>query len=942
MPADTAGLTGIKILKPGSILNYSPVLLSFKHLLTIAINGIHLYLKANPKEMKKIFYLLAGLVSLCGPLVSQNAVLRGIAYDHLNQTPLPFTNVYIEGSSLGTLTDLSGKFSIQPPEQKGYLVLRYVGFRTERIEFNTSVQTDLGTIHLSPDLIAFTDEVVVVGSRSYPRTTVQSAVPVDVFPSSVLFATGQQDLSQQINSLSPSFYSARMTFSDATDHMDPAALRGLNPDQTLILVNGKRHHPSAVVNVLSVVGRGSVINDLNTIPSGAIERVEILRDGASAQYGSDAIAGVINLVLREDTAGARIRTRFGQYFAGDGFERNLSASFGAPAGNGGFIHLTAAYTGRDATNRAGTYQGLVFREAGQEGLSYEENLEIDNGIIASRGLTRDDFSLRLGNSDLKNMNIFLNSAFPLSKESELYLFGGLNHRYSKSTGDFRLPGDESRNNINLYPNGFLPAIHGKLNDRFVSSGLRTELRGWDLDMSNTYGFNRIDFYVRNSLNASMGEDSPRSFESGGLVFSQNTIDLDISRKFGSERFFESLNLSMGGEYRIENYRIISGEEASWINEDQLAYPGAQGFPGYQPDDETDQSRTNAGLFADASLKFNSMFLVEGALRYEEYSDFGDKLTGKLAMRFSPLEILGLRGSVSTGFRAPSLHQRYYSNTGTYYFFGTLFEVLTAANESRVAEAFGIPPLAEENSVSLSLGMSLKPLKNMVITADLYQVDVDDRIVLSGTFWSFIPSVGTLLQDLPGVGAAQFFTNAIDTRTRGLDIVFSQQIDVWKGIAGISLGANLNETMVRGEIKASDKLVENGLEGLLFDRQARAILELAQPRSKVSGTLNYQTSRFSVTLRNIWFGKVSYRGTDESTGELAKDQDYSPRLLSDLKLGFQLNKNLNFYLGANNLFDVYPDKNVAALRNNGNFPYNTAVTQFGFNGGFVYGGLEFIF
>ncbi len=753
-------------------------------------------------------------------------------------------------------------------------------------------------------------------------------------------SSGYSVLSQDLNAVAPSFYSTGLSYSDATDHMNPATLRGLNPDQTLILVNGKRHHPSSVVNVLSVVSRGSVINDLNTIPVSAIDRVEILRDGASSQYGSDAIAGVINIILKEDTSQFNLQAQAGSYYEGDGLSENFSADYGLGIGKrGGFLHLSSEFTHRNATNRAGVYSGLIYRTPDQGGLSLEENRILDDQALSASGLAREDFRLQLGNSAMDNANVYFNTSIPLSKSSEFYSFGGLNYRSSRSAGDYRLPNDPARNNLSIYPNGFLPEIPARLNDRFLSAGLRAKIAEWDIDLSNTFGSNTMDFYVENSLNASMGNDSPTSFESGGVSFHQNTTNLDMTRKFSGQKPFPALSVAAGAEFRVEKYRIRPGEEASYINEDQIAYPGAQGFPGYQPVDETDRSRSDIGVYTDLAIELNPKILIEMAGRYEDYSDFGDHLSGKVAARYSPFNSLSFRGSVSSSFRAPSLHQKYYSNTGSYYFGGSLFEILTAPNNSPLASAFGIPDLKEETGVSYNLGAILSPGPGTSFSVDFYQVDVKDRIVLSSTFYAFNPAVQSLLTGFEGIGGVQFFTNAVDTRNRGVDLVFHQNLVSGSSVFRIAIGMNLNKTEVVGSVKSTPALENANLTGLLFDRQARALMEIAQPGSKLHGSLQWETDRFNMVIRTIRFGKVSYRGIDESPGELARDQDYSARWLSDLKLSYRVGKMLWLFVGANNVFNVFPEKNNEILQNSGRFPYNTAVTQFGYNGGYYYAGIR---
>ena len=855
----------------------------------------------------------------------------------LPMSPLLGHRYTFQETDSGTITDKSGHFSFTLPSAERTLIISYVGYETDSVLIEPGNHSDIN-IGLKGNTILFPD-AMIVGSRSYSLNSGKMPFPVDQFPATVLQSSGQMNLSAELNAVAPSFYSSGLTYSDATDHMDPATLRGLNPDQTLILVNGKRHHPSAVVNVLSVVGRGSVINDLNTIPSSAIERIEILRDGASAQYGSDAIAGVINIVLKDDTSQLKLKTSAGQYYEGDGLTEQFSANYGLGVGRrGGYINVTTEFSRRRSTNRAGVYSGLIYRRNDEGGLSFEENLALDNQRLYTLGLSREDFRLHLGNSAMSNANLYLNSSIPIGKSSEIYSFGGMNSRLSNSTGDYRLPNDPDRNNLTIYPNGFLPEIDARLNDRFISTGIRTRISDWDIDLSNTFGSNTISFYVENSLNASMGSGSPKSFESGGLTFRQNTTNLDFKRKITNAWKFRSIGFAAGSEFRLENFVINAGEEASYINDDKTAFPGAQGFPGYQPVDEVDRTRYNIGFYGDLALDISKKLLVELSGRYEDYSDFGDNFSGKTAARYTLFESLSFRASISSGFRAPSLHQKYYSNTGSYYFGGDLFEILTAPNNSRLAEAFGIPELHEETSLSYNLGAVFTPSSNTFFSLDFYQVEVKDRIVLSSVFYAFNPDVANLLQNFPGVGGVQFFTNAVDTRSKGIDIVVDQKLVFGRSVFRINLGANVNETTIVGDVKTSQQLEEAGLENLVFDRQARALMEVAQPKSKLHLGLGLDINRFSVNIRTIRFGEISYRGIDESPSELQRDQNYDARWMSNIYLSYRIGAGLKLTMGANNVFDAYPEKNNEVLQNFGRFPYNTAVTQFGFNGGYYYMGL----
>ena len=894
--------------------------------------------KFNAVKTTKSLWIFAFLLILASQsLRAQSYTLKGVVLDRITKEPLAGAAVFVENSSRGAVAGENGSFSLEVPEPYENILISYLGYKSLSLTAVEYKQIRLPAIELDQELVAFSNGAVIVGSHYGSRTAINSSVPVDRFPLAVMEQTGQTDLSQQINSLAPSFYSTRLTYSDATDHMDPASLRGLNPDQTLILVNGKRHHPSAVVNTLGVVGRGSVMNDLNTIPTAAISRVEILRDGASAQYGSDAIAGVINIVLKENTGKLNFKSQVGQNYEGDGLQTSIAANYGFKLGKkGGFMNLSTDFRKRQASNRAGIYQGLIYRTADQEGLTLEQNRILDNQEIEARGLSRNDFRMQLGNSALINGNIYLNSKIPVFKIFELYSFGGVNIRNSKSAGDFRLPNDAARSNLILHPDGFLPEIEAKLNDQFISNGIRGELFNWSSDLSCTYGRNAIAFFVNNSTNASMGAASPSGFESGEISYNQSLLNLDFSRDLGSQLSIQQFRLSFGTEFRIENYKIMAGEENSWINQNQASYPGAQGYPGYQPSDETDASRNNMAVYANLNTKPLKNLLFDAALRFENYSDFGGNLSGKLSTLYSITPWLNLRGSVSTGFRAPALHQSYYNYTGSYYFGGFLYEVLTARNDNPVTKAFGIPELKEETSGNYSFGITAKPSENTNLSFDFYQIDVKDRIVLSGFFYKGfgISVVDSLLADLTTTGGAQFFTNAVDTRSRGMDFVLSHEIHYSGGLTGLSFGLNLSKTRITGDLHSSEEITDNGLSGMLFDRQSQALLERSQPSMKSNITLTMVKSKFSCVLRTTFYGEVSYLGQYNT----AEDQVYSSKWISDIRLGYKFNGFVSFLAGANNLFNVYPDENNQTLQNQGRFIYNTAVTQFGFNGGYYYGGL----
>ena len=505
---------------------------------------------------------------------------------------LPGVNVLVEGSVIGGNTDIAGRLTLTVPDD-AVLVISYIGYKTRRIPVGTRTEFN---IQLEPDQEQL-DEIVVIGSRNQNRTVLETPVPVDVIPMDELVKEGSMvEVSQILNFVAPSFSSNRQTIADGTDHVDPASLRGLGVDHVLVLINGKRRHTSSLVNVNGTVGRGSVGTDLNTIPAAAIERIEVLRDGAAAQYGSDAIAGVINIMLKDNVDEVYFSATTGQQYEGDGEVVQLNANYGLRVGEKGFINITGQYQYRGRTNRAGAWTGDVYKTSwdGTSESIYAENFEAGdyspfdvgailtaeqaNRINAANAITnnmtdaeqealinqnggREAFSMVVGQSQARNGALMLNSAIPISENNEFYMFGGINSRRGLATGFYRLP-NQSRTLTTVYPNGFLPEINSLIFDGALTAGLRGKVGGWAVDLSNSFGTNSFMFQITNTHNASRGNSTPTSFNSGGLAFQQNTTNLDISRFF--EEPLAGINVAYGAEYRVEGFRIMAGEEGSTV------------------------------------------------------------------------------------------------------------------------------------------------------------------------------------------------------------------------------------------------------------------------------------------------------------------------------------------------------------------------------------------
>lgn len=898
--------------------------------------------------------------------------------------PVIGANIRLKGSvNTGTVTDVQGNYSIQVPDD-AVLIFSAIGYAT--VELPVNGRSTLN-VTLKEDVTGLA-EVVVIGSRNQNRTVLETPVPVDVIPLDEIIKDAPQiEITQILNYVAPSFSSNRQTISDGTDHVDPASLRGLGVDHVLVLINGKRRHSSSLVNVNGTFGRGSVGTDLNSLPAAAIKRIEVLRDGAAAQYGSDAIAGVINIVLKEDTDKINASLTTGQMYEGDGENLQFNTNYGFKVGDRGFINLTGQYQYRGRTDRAGAWTGSVFSTDGS-GIYAEDFMEGDfspfdvgkrltagqaTTINAQNALTnnltgpqeealinanggRRAFSMKVGNSESINTSFFLNSAFPVSDNQEFYLFGGINSRRGMASGFYRLP-NQSRTLTTIYPNGFLPEINSRVFDGSISGGIRGEIGEWYTDFSNTYGTNAFDFGITNTHNASRGTGSPTSFNAGGFKFQQNTTNLDFSRYF--EDALAGVNVAFGAEYRIETYQITAGEEGSYrdygvvnlvdtINgmpfvNDQVSENifygrpgGSQVFPGFQPVNEVKESRGNVSVYTDFELNFTERFFVDIAARFEDYTDFGSTINGKVSFRGEVTDNVAIRGAASTGFRAPSLHQRFFNNTSTLFTLqngvNVPNEVGTFRNDSRVAQLFGIPSLDNETSVNLSLGLTATINNQLDLTIDGYLVQVDDRVILTGQFTADDSEEIAQILASVNAGRAQLFVNSVDTETKGLDVILTYNTQLGDGSFKATLASNFNETTV-DKINIPQTLQADPVA--FFNREERSRLETTNPKSKINLNLSYRIGKFNATLNNVRFGEVVALTDDMDSDGKFIDQTFGAKIITDLSLGYKLTESLNLTIGASNLFDIYPDENRDEFRSGERFIYSRRVSQFGFNGGFYF-------
>jgi iron complex outermembrane recepter protein len=750
---------------------------------------------------------------------------------------------------------------------------------------------------------AVLEAVKIVGSRRTNASATDTALPVDTIPmAKVTEQGGQFDLGQSLQYISPSFNSTRQTGADGADLVDSAALRGLGSDQTLVLVNGKRRHTSALVNLFGARNRGNTGTDLNTIPLMAIGSVQVLRDGAAAQYGSDAIAGVIDITLKK-SLGCQASGAYSQYSAGDGKNYVGSGYCGFKLGNNGSLGITGEYLDRGRSNRA----------------------EPGNPRI-------------IGDTQSKNGSVYFNGEVPTWASAKFYFTAGAQNRDASSAAFARggVGSDDipSRNSEAQYPNGFVPFINGTISDRYVTVGLRSNLGDWNADVSQTYGYNKMLYNISNTINASIANRdllaggrglSASQFNAGGFSFGQLTTNLDVSRYFAD--IGKGMNVAFGAEYRRENYRIFAGETGSYVDADGVGdggNAGSQGFPGFQPGDVTKRNRNSVAVYADIETDLTSNFKLLTALRGEKYSDFGSTANFKLAGAYKLAPQALLRSSVSSGFRAPSLQQVYFSSTFTDFISGVPQDVVLAPNGGAVANAAGIPKLKEEKSKNLTLGFTFKPSANTALTADLYRIDIKDRIVLSGRFDADnYPALGATLAGL-GVGQAQFFVNSVNTKTQGLDVTVSNKSDLGYATLNTFLAANFSKTNVTA-VKAPASL--KGYEDVLLSERERLFIEQGGPRSKATLGFEHTIGKLTTDLKLIYFGSQTL-GTFSGTAGGVPNAVYKPKASADLGWTYAFTKNAKVSFGGNNIFNVKPTKQNADETDNG-FKYDSV--QFGLNG-----------
>lgn len=929
-----------------------------------------------------LFIFLLGLQL---PALAQKKVVSGKIVNELTGEPLSGVSVVIESTQAGVVSDNNGVFKIEA-NANDVLLISMIGFVHQSVPVNNRTGVNIA---LKPDVSSLED-IVLVGTRGAGRSRIETAVPVDVVNlNDVGMTSAKMDVTSILNVAAPSLNFNRQSGSDGADHVDIATLRGMSPDQTLVLINGKRRHPASVILLFGTRGQGSSGTDLNTIPTSAIDRVEILRDGASAQYGSDAVAGVINFVLKKDVNHFRINAGYAgyndpkfnpayakgmaanQYISGkkfDGQILNVNADGGLPLGKrGGFLHLSGEFT----------TQAKTFRQVlKSDDLSAYWSLPV-NPVRRANG----DGSFTLGSG-------FFNMETPVSNgNTHFYAFGGYNYKssddyaYTRSFSGIiphpeRFPTDANGKfipvpGITWVTSGaggidtvYNPHIQTHIRDASLAAGVKGELKSeWKWDLSNTIGDNDFHFYGDKTLNASLGTTKTH-FDDGGFNFLQNTTNLNFSKLFSE--IGHGLNLAFGTEFRFEQYKLKAGEPDSYTNYDpsRVKEGGAQGFPGYQPDDAITANRTNVAAYVDAELDLTDKWLLDGAIRAENYSDFGFTSNYKLAARYKATSNFNIRGSVSTGFRAPSLQQINFSSTLTAFQGNQIVKIKISPNYSAVTRSAGIPALKQEKSVNGSLGFTWKPFSDLLITVDGYLIHVRDRIVLSGQFQAEDATLDPALiaeMQQNDVAVAQFFANAVNTTNKGVDIVFDYKKIFGTQHFNAMLAGNIQK-MTIDKINVPSKLNDTKVhQAAFFNINSQSVLLASAPPAKFNLNLEYGLNKWAVGTHFNYFGRINFWGlgiggidqfppqipTDADPGKLIDYQViYHGKVTTDVYTSYRISKAVSLFLGADNVFGVHPDLGVLQAAKFWSFNNQTGgpwdPVQMGQNGRrlFVRAALEF--
>ncbi len=832
------------------------------------------------------------------------------------------------GTSNGATTDANGAFTVKAgPQSK--LDITQVGYAPKRVSVNGQKEI---TIELTIQQTTLESVRVSVGSRSGQRTLTDTPLPVDIFSSTDLQSTGQVSFDKALEYRVPSFNTVNTPVNDATTLLDPYEIRNLGPSRTLILINGKRKNLSSLLYVQFAPGRGETGADLSAIPTDAIKRVEILRDGASAQYGSDAIAGVMNIILKDRVEYNTLTLHSGVTGKGDGGTYGLAYNGGGNIGKGGFINYTIDFSQQNSAVRSGKIdvptEIATFGNPGAPSndptnlaiVNYLNLYPTGNNKNGSGAITAAKFEYNMAVPVGENGQFYSNAALVVKK-----VFSNANYRVPYWKQDLGLLHTENDNLPNytgtgnpLY-NGYLgyqPTFNGDLVDYNGTFGFKSDKGGWKQDVSFTFGGNQQLYSVDNTLNFSLGSSSPISFKPGGFGFSNLIGNYDISKSITN-----NFGIAFGSEIRQETYKMIAGDTSSYSGQ------GANSFPGIRQENATTNSRVNFGAYFDASWDVTKDFLLNGTIRGERYSDFGNAFVWKGSTRY---KIAGdkfvIRGSVSTGFRAPTLHQIYDQSTQASFVGGTIQLSGLFNNKSKQAFALGIPALTPEKSNNYTVGFGFNPIRNLNITLDYYDIIINNRIVYSSAISSSDPNstLGRILANAQ-VAQIQFFINGIKTRTEGLDFVANyRNINLGTGKLGINLAGNYTiANVIVGSPNNPKPIADAGSS--ILSTQIRSLLTESRPKYKGVLGFDYNINKFNINLNNTLFGPTKFQDLDNG-GSIMNNikQVFKPAVVTDLNLGYDFTDKVSASLSVNNILNVLPKWKLQLTGSSADPDYANAV------------------
>ncbi len=918
------------------------------------------------RKVCEILTAALALVIGASTVAAQTGSIEGKIVDSTG-APVVGATVTVEGTVLRATSSARGSYQIRGVRAGPQTVrARAIGFRPVTAQVTVAAgEVAAQDFTLPRGAVELAPIDVVVGSRARHTAAQELAVPVDIYTAEDVQQQGTSETGQILAALSPSVNFPHQSIVDANDIVRPFTLRGLSPDHTLVLVNGWRQHQTALLNTFPYgSGAGSSGVDLNAIPGGAIDRIEVLRDGAAAQYGSDAIAGVVNLVMKEGTFSPFLNVDAGRYnpekvYKDDGTTVDLNGGVGIKVYRGS-LGLFGEFQQRNPTNRAWPDGAL----ADLTGVTDSVDTLTGQLIQKRNGIPQP--TLHWGDGLERDAMSFANFRMPLNEagSSEIYAFGGYSHRIGTGNGFFRSP-ESARNWPELYPNGFLPEFHPTARDFSATGGIRTSVSGWALDLGGSYGVNTFDYHIENSNNPSLGPclETPCAPGADGVLGTADDPNIPNQLSFFAGRLFRNeilaglglakevrmglpapVNVAIGATLRGERYKVEEGETASWINGGHLAQDsvdtpgdlapaGSSVFAGFSPSDISNHTRTNFGTYIDLESNLSKQVLLDVAGRFEHYSDFGSRLSGKGAVRFQPTKQFVLRGAISTGFRAPGLAQNFWSHTTTNFVGGHLIEVGNFPVTNRVSRIFGAQPLKEETSVNLSGGFAYSPIDNFTMTVDVFHIKINDRVLLGATYDGTADTVvARILADsgITGIAAVQFFTNGLDTKTDGIDLTADLRVPAGSGTFDFNTGINYTRNKIT-RVEPVAPILQNTATSYTSVLDLVTTLGIEKERPDWRGTLTttYTNGRFHSLARGSYYGK--FRSAQPSFTDA---ESYGAKTLFDAEVGYRFDQ-VNVSVGARNIFNTYPDQMRNPNNNNGNTLPWAAASPFGYNGRYLY-------